>query len=143
MEGRYVISKFPWGRLTDGKKVANKRQFISNVPGFFELMETSWLKWWKHREKMLVENDVTFCNDRFGGGGSGACSAGNCLNYGWLKRNFLYFEVTLEQNIKVLNDIILQRTSSLWTIILVQMKLDFNFAFYFNKVWENIDPVVL
>ena len=53
------------------------------------------------------------------------------------------FEGTLQQNIKVLNDIFLQRNSSFWTIISVQMKLDFHFAFYFNKVWENIDAVVL
>ena len=72
----------------------------------------------------------------------GACSAGKFLNYGSLKRHFLHFEGTLEQNIKVLNDILLQRTSSFWTIISVQMKLDFQFAYYFNKVWENIDAVV-
>ena len=68
---------------------------------------------------------------------------GNYLNYGSLKRHFLHFEGTLQQNIKVLNDIFLQRTSSFWTIISVQMKLDFHFAFYFDKVWENIDAVVL
>ena len=60
---------------------------------------------------------VVFC---FFGGGmcQGACSAGKA-------------------DIKVLNDIFLQRTSSFWTIISVQMK------FFFNKVWENIDAVVL
>ena len=53
-----------------------------------------------------------FCNDRWGGGGGpGACSRGNVLNYGCLKRYFLHFEGTLKQNIKVLNDIFLQRTS--------------------------------
>ena len=59
-----------------------------------------------------------------------------------VKKRKADFEGTLEQNIKV-NDIFLQRTSSFWTIISVQMKLDFHFAFYFNKVWENIDAVVL
>ena len=44
---------------------------------------------------------------------------------------FLHFEGTLEQNIEVLNDIFLERTSSFSTIISVQMKFDFHFAFYF------------
>ena len=71
------------------------------------------------------------------------CNDVKFLNYGSLKRHLLHFEGTLEQNIKVLNVIFLQRTSSFWTIISVQMKLDFDFEFYFNKVWENIDAVVL
>ena len=87
---------------------------------------------------MSVKNDVTFFFFFFfwggggggGGGLSGACSAGKCVNYGSLKRHFLHFEDTLEQNIKVLNDIFLQRTSSFRTIISVQMKLVFHFAFY-------------
>ena len=74
-------------------------------------------------------------------GGPGACSAGKYEL--WVSETFLHFEATLEQNIEVLNDIFLQRTSSFWTIISVQMKLDFHFAFYFNKVWENIDAVVI
>ena len=62
---------------------------------------------------MLVKNDVTFCNDRFVfGGGPGAWSAGKFFNYGSLKRHLVHFEGTLEQHIKVLNDIFLQRTSS-------------------------------
>ena len=59
-----------------------------------------------------------------------------------VKKRKADFEGTLEQNIKV-NDIFLQRTSSFWTIISVQMKLDFHQFFFFNKVWENIDAVVL
>ena len=67
--------------------------------------------------------DLTFV---FGGGGPWGCSAAK------FSETFLHFEGTLEQNIEVLNDISLQRTSS--TIISVQMKFDFHFAFYFNKV---------
>ena len=47
-----------------------------------------------------------------GEGGAGAWSAGQFLDYGSLKRHLLHFEGTLEQNIKVLNVIFLQRTSS-------------------------------
>ena len=38
-------------------------------------------------------------------GGPGVCPPGNILNFGSLKRHFLHFEGTFEQNIKVLNHI--------------------------------------
>ena len=74
--------------------------------------------------------------------GPGDAPQGKYLNYGSLKRHFLYFVGILEQNIKVLNDIF-YNVPSFWTIISVQIKLGFHVAFYFNKIWENIDAVVL
>ena len=47
----------------------------------------------------LLKSDDTFL------GGPRVCPPGNILNFGCLIRNFLHFEGTFEQNIKVLNHI--------------------------------------
>ena len=54
------------------------------------------------------------------------------LNYGSLKRHFLHFEGTLEQNIKVLNDIFLQRIHLIvLSYYFSPNEIDFHFEFYF------------
>ena len=55
----------------------------------------------------LCQSEVTshFCDDTFVGGSRGVPRR-NCFEvYGFVKRHFLHFEGSLEQNIKVLHDI--------------------------------------
>ena len=64
-----------------------------------------------------------------GGGGPVACSAGKFLNYGSLKRHFLHFEGTLEQNIR-LHDLI----SDSLTVIIFNKSIEIGM---FPDEWKN------
>ena len=94
----------------------------------------------------LLKSDDTFL------GGPRVCSPGNILNFGSLVRNFLHFEGTFEQNIKILNHIfnsVNKRRKSLMFILKKYFgsnlmlrnqnikDFKYNLVYFFN-IWETM-----